>query len=111
MSDSNDDKTISVSLGKVRPSRWNGPPFEQGMVAPGDWSQAAPKAVVVETRKRRLSRPGMNPSAARDPKPAPRAVAEKPKEPVAPPPPLAPAPTPAPIRAAAWRRSKPAFGK
>ena len=90
MSDSNDDKTISVPGKKTfslkRPS------VEQGMVRQ-EMGRGRTKAVVVETRKRRLTRPedeNQAPPVTLKPRPAP--VAEKPKEPVAPPPKPAPAP-------------------
>ena len=101
MNDSNDDKTISVTGKKTfslkRPS------VEQGMVRQ-EMGRGRTKAVVVETRKRRLTRPedeNQAPPVTLKPRPAP--VAEKPKEPVAPPPPRAPEPA-APPRGAVLNR-------
>ena len=97
MNDSNDDKTISVTGKKTfslkRPS------VEQGMVRQ-EMGRGRTKAVVVETRKRRISRPEdekATPPVTLKPRPAP--VAEKPAEPAPPPPPRAPAPA-APQRGA-----------
>ncbi|OCW55891.1 translation initiation factor IF-2 [Hoeflea olei] len=92
MSDSNDDKTISVTGKKTfslkRPS------VEQGMVRQ-EMGRGRTKAVVVETRKRRITRPedeNQTPPVTLKPRPAP--AAEKPAEPVAPPPAPAPAAPP-----------------
>ncbi|MBU4531518.1 MAG: translation initiation factor IF-2 [Hoeflea sp.] len=101
MSDSNDDKTISVTGKKTFSLKR--PAVEQGMVRQ-EMGRGRTKAVVVETRKRRLTRPedeNQAPPVTLKPRPAP--VAEKPKEPVAPPPPRAPAPT-APPRGAVLNR-------
>jgi len=96
MSDSNDDKTISVPGKKTfslkRPS------VEQGMVRQ-EMGRGRTKAVVVETRKRRINRPEDEkpvPPVTLKPRPAAPA-AEKPAEPVAA---AAPAPKPAPAAAA-----------
>ena len=79
MSDSNDDKTISVTGKKTfslkRPS------VEQGMVRQ-EMGRGRTKAVVVETRKRRINRPEDDkpvPPVTLKPRPAP--AAEKPAEP------------------------------
>ena len=89
MSDSNDDKTISVTGKKTfslkRPS------VEQGMVRQ-EMGRGRTKAVVVETRKRRINRPEDDkpvPPVTLKPRPAP--AAEKPAEPAP-----AAAPKPAP---------------
>jgi translation initiation factor IF-2 len=81
MSDSKDDKTISVTGKKTfslkRPS------VEQGMVRQ-EMGRGRTKAVVVETRKRRITRPEDEKQAqpiTLKPRPAP--AAEKPAEPVA----------------------------
>jgi translation initiation factor IF-2 len=79
MSDSNDDKTTSVTGKKTfslkRPS------VEQGMVRQ-EMGRGRTKAVVVETRKRRINRPEDDkpvPPVTLKPRPAP--TAEKPAEP------------------------------
>ncbi|MBV6651570.1 MAG: translation initiation factor IF-2 N-terminal domain-containing protein, partial [Hoeflea sp.] len=79
MSDSNDDKTTSVTGKKTfslkRPS------VEQGMVRQ-EMGRGRTKAVVVETRKRRINRPEDDkpvPPVTLKPRPAP--AAEKPAEP------------------------------
>ena len=54
MSDNNDDKTISVA-GK-KPLSLKRPSIEQGTVRQ-DMGRGRSKAVVVETRKRRINRP------------------------------------------------------
>lgn len=87
MSDSKDDKTISVTGKKTfslkRPS------VEQGMVRQ-EMGRGRTKAVVVETRKRRITRPeDEKPVQPLTLKPRPAPVAEKPAAP-------APAPAPAP---------------
>ncbi|MCZ4291080.1 translation initiation factor IF-2 [Hoeflea alexandrii] len=79
MSDSNDDKTISVTGKKTfslkRPS------VEQGMVRQ-EMGRGRTKAVVVETRKRRINRPEDDkPVPPVTLKPRPAAAAEKPAEP------------------------------
>jgi translation initiation factor IF-2 len=79
MSDSNDDKTTSVTGKKTfslkRPS------VEQGMVRQ-EMGRGRTKAVVVETRKRRINRPEDDkPVPPVTLKPRPAAAAEKPAEP------------------------------
>ncbi len=106
MSDSNDDKTISVTGKKTfslkRPS------VEQGMVRQ-EMGRGRTKAVVVETRKRRINRPEDEkpvPPVTLKPRPAP--AAEKPVEaaPAAAAPKAAPsAPAPAAKAAAASPRA------
>ena len=93
MSDTKDDKTISVSGKKTLTLKRSG--VEQGTVRQ-DMGRGRTKAVVVETRKRRLSRP-------EDEKPAAAAPVVQPK-PVAPQRPPAPArvePRRAPVKPAA----------
>ena len=71
MSDSNDDKTISVTGKKTFSLKR--PAVEQGMVRQ-EMGRGRTKAVVVETRKRRLTRPEDETQAPpRDPQAAPRA--------------------------------------
>ena len=89
MSDSNDDKTINATGKKTFSLKR--PAVEQGMVRQ-EMGRGRTKAVVVETRKRRLTRPedeNQAPPVTLKPRPAP--VAEKPAAPAAPPP-RAPAP-------------------
>jgi translation initiation factor IF-2 len=87
MSDTKDDKTISVSSKKTLTMKRSG--VEQGTVRQ-DMGRGRTKAVVVETRKRRISRPddekpvslaaGLNPKPAAAPeKPAPAAPQEAPR--------------------------------
>jgi len=108
MSDSNDDKTISVTGKKTfslkRPS------VEQGMVRQ-EMGRGRTKAVVVETRKRRINRPEDDkpvPPVTLKPRPAAPAapVAEKPAQP-APAPGATPAESQAPAPAEAAPKAAP----
>jgi translation initiation factor IF-2 len=94
MTDNNDDKTISVSGKKTLTLKPSG--LSQGTVRQ-DMGRGRTKAVVVETRKRRINRPEDEKVLA----PAPAPVARQP-EPVAPRPP-APKPQPQPQQ----QRSRP----
>ncbi|MEX3011257.1 translation initiation factor IF-2 [Hoeflea sp. TYP-13] len=87
MSETKDDKTISVSGKKTLTLKRSG--VEQGTVRQ-DMGRGRTKAVVVETRKRRISRPedekpaslaaGIKPKPASAEKPAPKAPAEQKRE-------------------------------
>ncbi|HET7412679.1 MAG TPA: translation initiation factor IF-2, partial [Pararhizobium sp.] len=93
MSDTKDDKTLSVSSRKTLSLKRGG--VEHGTVRQ-DMGRGRSKAVVVETRKRRISRPedenkpaslaaGLKPSAATpaQPRPAPQRPAARPEAPTA----------------------------
>ncbi|AKI02588.1 translation initiation factor IF-2 [Hoeflea sp. IMCC20628] len=85
MSDSNDDKTISVTGKKTFSLKR--PAIEQGMVRQ-EMGRGRTKSVVVETRKRRVTRPeDENPVPPVTFKPRPAPVTEKPVVTVVPPPP------------------------
>ncbi|WP_176084956.1 translation initiation factor IF-2 [Martelella sp. HB161492] len=91
MTDNKDDKTLSVSGKKTLTLKPSG--VSQGTVRQ-DMGRGRSKAVVVETRKRRVHKPEDEPAAAAAPQPAPAA----PQRPAAPAP--APAAAPAPVKAA-----------
>ncbi|MBW3097644.1 translation initiation factor IF-2 [Pseudohoeflea coraliihabitans] len=95
MNDTNDDKTISVS-GK-KPLSLKRPSIEQGTVRQ-EMGRGRSKAVVVETRKRRINRPeDENPVQKINlkPRPAPASSARPEAKPASPAPSKAPAANPA----------------
>lgn len=112
MSDkTNDDKTLSVNTKKTLTLKRPG--VEQSTVRQ-NFSHGRTKAVVVETKKRKFSRPDEKPEVAAAPAPKPAApaqaapVAPTPAPAAAPTPTPAPAATPAPAQAAPSAQATPA---